>query len=66
MTYIKIGRAIAAHRSCAACDSRVVPGTVAVGIRASLARRALTGVFALGLASATSGTCNLRAHASFC
>ena len=44
----------------------MVPGAVSVGVGASLARGTLTGVFALGLASATSGACNLRAHASFC
>jgi hypothetical protein len=64
--YIKIGSAFTAHRSGSACDSCVVPGAVSVGVGASLARGTLTGVFALGLASATSGACNLRAHASFC
>jgi hypothetical protein len=65
MTYIKVGSAVTTHRPGSARDSCVVPGTVTVGVCASLARRTLTRVFAFGLASATSGACNLRAHASF-
>jgi hypothetical protein len=66
VTYIKISRAVTAQGAGGTRDSCMVPGTVTVGIGASLARRTLTGVFALGLASPTSGACNLRAHASFC
>jgi len=66
MTYLEVGRTITPQRAGNGGRGGVIPNAVALGVCASLARRALTSVYALGLTSATSSARNLRAHASFC
>lgn len=66
LTYIKVSGAVAPWGRRRGGGNGMIPDAIALGVGTRLAGSTLTSILALGLTSAASGTCNLRAHASFC